>query len=123
MCRGTRPTRLPRMGSTKRRPLSFRSRSRRSPCWRRSARCSKAEVTRYGRSNTVGLALAYGLHYQAVSPLPEERHMLTKFIIPAALAALMLGSPAPTIAQTADYQTYFTFSGPVTLPGVTLPAG
>ena len=49
--------------------------------------------------------------------------MLTKFIIPAALAALMLGSPAPTIAQTADYQTYFTFSGPVTLPGVTLPAG
>jgi LPXTG-motif cell wall-anchored protein len=49
--------------------------------------------------------------------------MLTKFIIPAALAALMLGSPAPTVAQTADYQTYFTFSGPVTLPGVTLPAG
>lgn len=49
--------------------------------------------------------------------------MLTKFIIPTALAALMLGTPAPTSAQTADYQTYFTFSGPVTLPGVTLPAG
>jgi LPXTG-motif cell wall-anchored protein len=49
--------------------------------------------------------------------------MLTKFIIPTALAALVLGAPAPTIAQTADYQTYFTFSGPVTLPGVTLPAG
>jgi hypothetical protein len=53
----------------------------------------------------------------------EERHMLTKLIPTAALAALMLGSPAPTIAQTADYQTYFTFSGPVTLPGTTLPAG
>ena len=49
--------------------------------------------------------------------------MLTKFIIPSALAALMLGIWAPTSAQTADYQTYFTFSGPVTLPGITLPAG
>ena len=49
--------------------------------------------------------------------------MLMKFIVPAALAALMVGSPAPTLAQTPDYQTYFTFSGPVTLPGVTLPAG
>ena len=49
--------------------------------------------------------------------------MLTKLIPTAALAALMLSSPAPTIAQTADYQTYFTFSGPVTLPGATLPAG
>jgi LPXTG-motif cell wall-anchored protein len=49
--------------------------------------------------------------------------MLTKFIIPAALAALTLGTATPTVAQTADYQTYFTFSGPVTLPGVTLPAG
>jgi hypothetical protein len=49
--------------------------------------------------------------------------MLKKLIIPVAVAALMLGSPAPTMAQTADYQTYFTFSGPVTLPGVTLPAG
>jgi len=49
--------------------------------------------------------------------------MLNKFIIPTALAALIVGNSAPTVAQTADYQTYFTFSGPVTLPGVTLPAG
>ena len=50
--------------------------------------------------------------------------MRTKQIIPmAAVATLMLCVPAPTFAQTADYQTYFTFSGPVTLPGVTLPAG
>jgi LPXTG-motif cell wall-anchored protein len=49
--------------------------------------------------------------------------MLKKLIIPAALAALTLGIAAPTEAQTADYQTYFTFSGPVTLPGATLPAG
>ena len=49
--------------------------------------------------------------------------MLKKLIIPTALAVLILGTPAPTVAQTADYQTYFTFSGPVTLPGATLPAG
>jgi len=49
--------------------------------------------------------------------------MLKKFILPTALAALMLGIAVPTPAQTADYQTYFTFSGPVTVPGVTLPAG
>lgn len=49
--------------------------------------------------------------------------MLTKLIVPAVLAALMFGNAAPTRGQTADYQTYFTFSGPVTLPGVTLPAG
>ena len=35
----------------------------------------------------------------------------------------MLGISPSTSAQTADYQTYFTFNGPVTLPGITLPAG
>src|SRR6185436_9625463 len=37
-----------------------------------------------------------------------------------ALLALSIGSAH---AQPADYRTFFTFSGPVTLPGVTLPAG
>ena len=32
-------------------------------------------------------------------------------------------STSSGVAQTADYQTYFTFSAPVTLPGITLPAG
>jgi len=68
------------------------------------------------------LVMACQLHRLPYLPV-EERHMLRKLIPTAALAALMLGSPAPTIAQTADYQTYFTFSGPVTLPGTTLPAG
>jgi hypothetical protein len=34
-----------------------------------------------------------------------------------------LGIGGAAQAQPADYKTYFTFSGPVTLPGVTLPAG
>lgn len=38
----------------------------------------------------------------------------------AALACLIA---APSLAQPADKRTTFTFSGPVALPGVTLPAG
>lgn len=30
---------------------------------------------------------------------------------------------APTFAQTSDRRTFFTFSGPISIPGVTLPAG
>src|SRR4051812_46445236 len=36
-------------------------------------------------------------------------------------AATMVASPAQ--AQTEDKKTYFTFSAPIALPGVTLPAG
>ena len=49
--------------------------------------------------------------------------MLRKLIISSALAALVLGASGTAQAQPADYRTYFTFSAPVTLPGVTLPAG
>ena len=49
--------------------------------------------------------------------------MLTKQTSRVAVTALMLWGSASAFAQTADYQTFFTFSGPVTLPGVTLPAG
>ncbi|HLG55608.1 MAG TPA: LPXTG cell wall anchor domain-containing protein [Vicinamibacterales bacterium] len=48
--------------------------------------------------------------------------MLRKLIVLSALGALMLGASTAQ-AQPADYRTYFTFSAPVTLPGVTLPAG
>jgi len=41
----------------------------------------------------------------------------------AAVAVMTLGIGSPARAQTEDYRTYFTFSGPVQLPGVTLPAG
>jgi len=41
----------------------------------------------------------------------------------ATLAVLALSTGGVAQAQTADYRTYFTFSAPVTLPGVTLPAG
>ncbi len=39
------------------------------------------------------------------------------------LAVLALGMSGTATAQPADSRTYFTFSAPVTLPGVTLPAG
>ena len=40
-----------------------------------------------------------------------------------AVALLAGGMDAPSTAQTLDKRTLFTFSGPVTMPGVTLPAG
>jgi len=49
--------------------------------------------------------------------------MLSRIVVLSALAALTLGISGAAQAQTADYRTYFTFSAPVTLPGVTLPAG
>jgi hypothetical protein len=41
----------------------------------------------------------------------------------AGAAALVAGLAAGASAQTLDRRTVFTFSGPVALPGVTLPAG
>lgn len=49
--------------------------------------------------------------------------MLSRIIVLATLAVLTLGTSAKAQAQPADNRTYFTFRGPVTLPGVTLPAG
>ena len=49
--------------------------------------------------------------------------MANRMIASMALAVLTLGIGGVAQAQPADYKTYFTFSGPVTLPGVTLPAG
>lgn len=49
--------------------------------------------------------------------------MLSRIIVLASLAVLTLGMGGTAQAQPADYRTYFTFSAPVTLPGVTLPAG
>jgi hypothetical protein len=49
--------------------------------------------------------------------------MLSKLTVFATLAMLVLGMGGTAVAQTSDYRTYFTFSTPVTLPGVTLPAG
>jgi LPXTG-motif cell wall-anchored protein len=48
--------------------------------------------------------------------------MLSKILVLSTLAVLTLGASTAQ-AQPADYRTYFTFSAPVTLPGVTLPAG
>jgi hypothetical protein len=49
------------------------------------------------------------------------RYALLRF---SACAALLISlQPAPARADTWDRLTYFTFSGPVQLPGVTLPAG
>ena len=49
--------------------------------------------------------------------------MLSKLIVASTLAALVAGVGGTAHAQTSDYRTYFTFSTPVTLPGITLPAG
>jgi hypothetical protein len=48
--------------------------------------------------------------------------MLSKLIV-STLAVLTLNIGSTVHAETADQRTYFTFSSPVTLPGVTLPAG
>jgi hypothetical protein len=48
--------------------------------------------------------------------------MLKRIVALSAFAVLAL-SIGTAQAQPADYRTFFTFSGPVTLPGVTLPAG
>jgi hypothetical protein len=48
--------------------------------------------------------------------------MLKTLVSACVFAALVLAS-APAHAQTTDDRTVFTFSQPVTLPGVTLPAG
>jgi uncharacterized protein (TIGR03382 family) len=45
------------------------------------------------------------------------------FRLAAAGAALAVVMTVSTMAQPADKRTYFTFSGPVVLPGVNLPAG
>lgn len=49
--------------------------------------------------------------------------MFNRIIALAALTALTVGTGSVAQAQPADYRTYFTFTAPVTLPGVTLPAG
>lgn len=48
--------------------------------------------------------------------------MLSKLIV-STLALFTLSIGSTVYAETADQRTYFTFSSPVTLPGVTLPAG
>ena len=49
--------------------------------------------------------------------------MLKAFVSTCALAALVCGLSVPVAASIADRHTRFTFSEPITLPGVTLPAG
>ena len=48
---------------------------------------------------------------------------MTRITAVATLAVLAMMGTSTAQAQTSDYRTYFTFSAPVTLPGVTLPAG
>ena len=49
--------------------------------------------------------------------------MLNRLLVSSALAVFVSGIGGTAHAQTSDYRTYFTFTTPVTLPGVTLPAG
>jgi hypothetical protein len=48
------------------------------------------------------------------------RHVVSLACSVALLACVM---ETPSTAQTLDKRTLFTFSGPVSMPGVTLPAG
>src|SRR4051812_17700084 len=53
-----------------------------------------------------------------------EVKMLRKVLGSVCVVALCAGlTPATATAQPADKRTYFTFSGPVDMPGVALPAG
>ena len=49
--------------------------------------------------------------------------MVSKLVVLLTLAVLTLSIGGRAEAQPGDYRTYFTFSAPVTLPGLTLPAG
>jgi hypothetical protein len=49
--------------------------------------------------------------------------MVSKLVALLTLAVLTLSTAGRAEAQPSDYRTYFTFSAPVTLPGITLPAG
>lgn len=49
--------------------------------------------------------------------------MMSKLVAFLTLVVLTLSIAGRAEAQPADYRTYFTFSAPVTLPGITLPAG
>jgi len=51
--------------------------------------------------------------------------MLSRFFVSSVCTVTLLAclSAAPAAAQTIDKQVYFTFSAPVSLPGITLPAG
>ena len=47
---------------------------------------------------------------------------MLKALASACVFAMLAFTSTATHAHTTDHRTYFTFSGPVTLPGVTLPA-
>jgi len=49
--------------------------------------------------------------------------MVSKLVAFLTLVVTTLSTAGRAEAQPADYRTYFTFSAPVTLPGITLPAG
>jgi len=49
--------------------------------------------------------------------------MMSRIVVSTTLAALTFGMSGAAQGPPADYRTIFTFSGSVTLPGVTLPAG
>jgi LPXTG-motif cell wall-anchored protein len=49
--------------------------------------------------------------------------MFSRIIVSSTLVALTLGMSGAAQGPPTDYRTFFTFSAPVTLPGVTLPAG
>ena len=49
--------------------------------------------------------------------------MLRQFFLACSVALLACVIETPSTAQTLDKRTLFTFSGPVSMPGVTLPAG
>jgi LPXTG-motif cell wall-anchored protein len=48
---------------------------------------------------------------------------ISRFVCAALGAAFLVATVATVGAQPLDKRTYFTFSGPVTIPGATLPAG
>jgi hypothetical protein len=62
-------------------------------------------------------------HWAHVDNKDKEDHMLKRLTSACACAVLLAMTPSTAQAQTFERTTFFTFSDPVMLPGMTLPAG
>jgi hypothetical protein len=58
-----------------------------------------------------------------IAPSDRRPTMPRRFFLACTAALFACMTPIAGAAQTPDKQTLFTFSGPVTMPGITLPAG
>jgi hypothetical protein len=63
-----------------------------------------------------------GRHFALITGR-RKTSMLKRLIVSTSVLVVLVGAASGANAFTSDKRTYFTFSQPVALPGVTLPAG